>query len=254
MKVDEMLEQIEAFLEWRRKRPKSVRVLDAILEITSRGRDHLKIWESLRALAHDDPALIDVATMFFIMTGLAHLEAATLHAAKLVETQSDSVNVTYLLNEIEAARNQDFLKDTFPNVRSVIAAARERLKQMQETVTRIKDIRDRDLAHLDRSHINAAEDLQAVEVNDLYEVFNTIERIATELASASSAFAGLVRSPTSDSSDYFGSVSPQDLIYFARTAFRDPAVASPNARIENLRELDRAVRKAKAEADSLGGA
>src|SRR5438094_44443 len=120
MNVDELLQQTERFREWERQRPKPVRILDRILEIVDRGRDHLKIWESIGTLVREDPALVDLATLFFMLSGLAHLEAATLHAAKLVETQRDSINITYLLNEIEAARNKKFLRPTFSVVNSVI--------------------------------------------------------------------------------------------------------------------------------------
>lgn len=254
MNVDKMLEEIESFLDSRRQRPKAVRVLDAILGIADRGRDHLKIWESLRTLAHEDPALVDVATMFFLMTAIAHIEAATLHAAKLVETQQDSVNITYLLNEIEAARNQSFLRDSFTNVRPVVAAARSRLQHMQQTVIRIKDKRDRDLAHLDRSHINTADESQAIDAKDLYEVFDAVREIARDLAVASSGFEEVTRSLSADPGDHFGPVDPADFIYFARMAFRNPTILSPNPRVENLRAFDRAVRQAKGQAESLGRA
>ena len=244
MNVDELLQQIEAFLEWKRQRPKPVRVLDAILEIVHRGRDHLLIWESIGTLIREDPTLVDLAALFFILSGVAHLDAATLHAAKLVETQQDSINVTYLLNEIEGARRQEFLVETFSSVKPAVDAARLRLNSMREAVLRIRDKRDRDLAHLDRRHINTNREHQAIEAQDLHDIFNTIENIADELASASPAFAQVTRSSLAES-EQFGPIDARDLIYFARVAFQNHSIASPNPRVEKLREFDRALRHVK---------
>jgi hypothetical protein len=242
MNVDELLQRIESFREWQTQRPKPVRILDTILEIVDRGRDHLKIWESMGTLVREDPTLVDLATLFFTLSGVAHLEAATLHAAKLVETQRDSINITYLLNEIEAARNQAFLRPTFSIVNSVVGSARLRLNGLQETVLRIRDKRDRDLAHLDRSHINTTREQQAIEAQDLHDIFNAIEGVARELESANSVFGQVSRSSLAESSEHFGPLDPRDLIYFARAAFQDQTIPSPNPRVERLREFDRALR------------
>jgi hypothetical protein len=245
MNVDELLQQIETFLESQRQRPKPVRILDAIMGIVDRGRDHLKIWESIGTLVREDPSLVDLAALFFILSGVAHLEAATLHAAKLVEARRDSINITYLFNEIEAARSQEFLRPTFSVVSAVVSVAKIRLTSLQETVLRIRDKRDRDLAHLDRSHINTTREQQAVEAQDLHDVFNAIETVAHELASANAAFGEVTRPSLAESNEHFGPLEPKDLIYFARAAFQDQSVPSPNPRAEKLRKLDRSMRHVK---------
>jgi AbiU2 len=249
MDHDELLQRVATIREATGQRPRPVRVLEAVLGIADRGRDHLRAWDSVGSVVQGDTWLADLATPFFVLTAIAHIEAAALHAAKLTDKQRDSINVTYLLNTIEANKKQNLFCDDWPKVKGAIESGRHRLQGIEQTVTRIKEKRDRDLAHLDRRHINATRESQAIEVADLHQVFDAIDEIGRELAASSAAFAQVDRFSWGAVEDWVGPEGLQDLVYFARAGFHDELVKSPSPRAENIREFDRALRQAKAMQD-----
>lgn len=224
-----------------------VRVLASVLQIAGRGRDHLRAWESIRSVVDADTWLADLAMPFFVLTAIAHVEAAAMHAAKLTDKQGDSISVNYLFHVIEAERNGS-LRDDWPLLKNIVADGRSRVQEIAETVGRIKEKRDRDLAHLDRRHLNGSYESQAIEVADLHRVFDVIDEIARTLAASTSVFAGTGRFSVGCDS-IVGSEWIEDLVYFARAGFRDEAITSPNRRSERIREWDRALRSARATPD-----
>jgi hypothetical protein len=224
------------------------RVLASVLQVADRGRDHLRAWESVRSVVDADTWLADLAMPFFVLTAVAHVEAAAMHAAKLTDTQPDSISVDYLLNVIEADRASIVLRNDWPVLRNTVAEGRRRVRDIAETVGRIKETRDRDLAHLDKRHLRSSYESQAIEVADLHQVFDTIDEIARTLAASSSAFANIGRLSVGCDS-IVGSEWIEDLVYFARAGFRDETVTSPNRRSERIREWDRAVRAARVTPD-----
>ena len=140
-----------------------VRVFESVLGIVDRGRDHLRVWEATRGIIESDTWLADLAMPFFVLTAIAHVEAAAMYAAKLADTYGDSVNVGYLLNIIEADKKQALRSNEWPRVEGPVAAARNRLGEISENTRRIKEKRDHDLAHLDRRHLRIAFESQAIE-------------------------------------------------------------------------------------------
>lgn len=243
MNPDDVIRQVSAFLAASGQRPRPIRVLEALLRLIDRGRDHLRAWDALRSVVYTHTALVDLATSFFILGGVAHIEAATLHATKLTDRQADSANFTYLLNLIEESRNKEFLRDDWRNGKDVLVVARARLREIDSTVARLKERRDREIAHLDKREIDISPDRQAVEVADLREVFDIADAIARDIAGTFRAFAGLPRFSIHD-------ISPDglnELIYFARHAFEDENLESPSVRCGSIRDLDRHVRQAKAQ-------
>jgi hypothetical protein len=223
---------------------KPARVLASVLQIADCGRDHLRAWASLKNVVDVDTWLADLAMPFFVLTAVAHLEAAAMHAAKLTDTQRDSISVDYLLEIIEGERNGSVLRDDWPRLKEVVAGGRRRLQDIAATVSRIKEKRDRDLAHLDRRHLKGSYESQAIEVADLHEVFDAVDEIARSLAASTSVFSGIGRFSIGCDS-VVGSEWIEDLVYFARAGFRDEAVVSPNRRSERIREWDRALRAAR---------
>jgi hypothetical protein len=97
--------------------------------------------------------------------------------------------MTFLLNTIEADRKETFYLDDWPKLQVAIESGRRRLQEIGAPVSRIKRKRDRDLAHLDRCHINATEDSQAVEVAELRQVFDAIDEIGRDLMASNAALA-----------------------------------------------------------------
>lgn len=243
MNPDRLLQQISDFFAIQRQRPRSVRVFEALCRLVDRGRDHLQAWGELHRLVQTDPALVELTGSFFLLTGIAHLEAATLHAAKLTEKQNDSANVTYLLNTIQAERNKLIGPGAWPTIKAIIESARLRLQEIESVVQRVKQKRDRELAHLDRRDIDMSPDWQAIAVEDLEKAFDTVDRIANELGGSIPAFAEVGRFPVDQ---LLGAGGFEDLVYFTRVAFNDDRVTSPNERVEKIREFDRYLQEDRA--------
>jgi HEPN superfamily AbiU2-like protein len=221
---------------------RSVRVFESVLEIADRGRDHLNAWESIQSWAAADTWLADLTLPFFVLTALAHVEAAAIQAAKLADTHGNSVSVGYLLNVIEGDRKQTSLCNDWPQLKGTVAAGRRLLEEISETTSRIKVKRDRELAHLDRRDLNATNKSQAIEVAELHRVFDAVDEIARTLAGCAPAFANVSRFSIG-----FGHPPSEwtaDLLYFARAGFHNESVPSPNAGSERIRQLDRALRAA----------
>lgn len=242
MNLDTLPQHISEFCEQNRQRPRAVRIFEAVSGIVDRGRDHLRAWESLRNVVQTKTALADLAPSFFILTGIAHIEAATLHASKLTDKQPDSANVTYLLNTIEADRRQSFVRDAWPKIKGVIMSARLHLREIDLAVRRIKEKRDRELAHLDRRQIDMSLDWQAIEIEDLRQVFDAVDAITRELATSATAFAEVRRFLLED---LLGPGGFEELIYFTSAGFDNELVKSPSTRAERIREFDRHLREAE---------
>src|SRR3954465_1683711 len=118
MNEDDILQLLAEMREAESQRPRTIRIFDAVMRNVDRGRDHLRIWEDTRKVVHRHVSLTDLAPSFFVLTGIAHLDAATLHAAKLFDRQSDSVNIAYLLNTIEADRHQPLFQKDWPTLKN----------------------------------------------------------------------------------------------------------------------------------------
>jgi hypothetical protein len=236
---DEILRQLSEMFEASRAKPRIVRIFAGILRLLDRGEDHMRVWKSVRDIVHKDTSLVELATSFFMLTGVAHVEAAALNAAKLTDRHPDSANVTYLLNTIEADRTELVLREDWPRAKIVIVTARQRLLDIAEVIARIKQRRDQEIAHLDRREMDISPDWQGVEVADLHRVFDTIEAIVQDLAAAISAFALIKRFSlhTYDPSGF------DEFIHFARAGFDDELVESPSERAEAIRQFDRLLRE-----------
>jgi hypothetical protein len=247
MSKEDQVRDVEMIINTDGEDAKSVRVCAAVLKLVDRGRDHLRAWESIKSIVDSDVWLADLAMPFFAVTAVAHVEAAAINAAKLTDTHGDSINVSYLFNIIESERHHVLLRNDWPRLKDVIAAGRVRIQGIAKTVTRIKEKRDRDLAHLDKRQLDATYESQAIEVADLCQVFDAIDEIARELARTSPAFADIQR--FSVGAGTTGTEWIEDSVYFARAGFHDESVRSPNQRSERVREWDRALRAATATLD-----
>ena len=106
----ELLRQIQTMIEAKARRPKAVRLLETVLDIVDSGRDHLRAWASVGDLFHLQRPLAELATPFFTLTAIAHIEAAALRAAKLNDTHPSSISLPYLLNTIEADRDTPYIR------------------------------------------------------------------------------------------------------------------------------------------------
>jgi hypothetical protein len=241
MNVDELIRQVSEFLQANARRPRAVRVYEAVLRLVDHGEDHLKVWSAVGEVVRTEPGLAELASTFFLLSGVAHIEAAALAAAKLFDSHPDSANVTYLLNTIESDRNKQYLAADWPKVKPVVAAARQRLKQVEDVVVRIKHRRDQEIAHLDKRSIDLSPDWQGIEVDDIRRLFAVVNEVCKELAAHVTAFQPIARFSMHD-------LDPNgfsELIYFTRSAFRNENVESPSGRADDIRASDRRFRDIK---------
>jgi hypothetical protein len=235
MNVDALIRQVEDFMRANAQRPRAVRVYEAVLRLVDRGEDHLKVWSNIGEVVRRETGLAELATTFFLLSGVAHVEAAALEAAKLFDSHPDSANLAYLLNTLEADRKKKYLSADWPKVQPAVTAARQRLKQIEDVVGRIKQRRDQEIAHLDKRKVDLSPDWQAMEVNDIRQLFAVVNETCQELAVRVTAFQSIRRFSMHD-------LDPngfQELIYFARAAFRSNDVESPSKRAESIRAFDR---------------
>jgi len=247
MDVDALLHEIETYFRLSKERPKPVRVLDALLRVADRGRAHLLSWQEIGRLLLTDTGLVDLAGQFFMLTAVAHLETAALHAAKLFDTHRAAVSMTFFLNTIRDHGPQTFGSDELPAVERALTSTQRRIDSLQTALRQIRQKRNRDLAHLDARNIDLADDIQAVEAANVSLVFDAVDQIALEMGQSSRAFAQIARVSLEDTDDFIGPRGIQDLIYFARVAFQDPAVPSPSPRVEKIRDWDRHIRQVRSE-------
>jgi hypothetical protein len=239
--IEEIQQEVADSSEAKRRRPRVVRVLEALLRISDLGKDHLRAWQNLHAVATADTGLMEVASSFFLLTSIAHLEAAALNAAKLTDRHTDSANVAYLLHLLEADRNDPSVSPDWPSGKKALELAHAHLGKMDKIVLRLKHRRDRELAHLDKRHIDLSPEWQGIEVQDLQAVFDAVQKIIEELQDKFSVLTHATRFSVHD-------LSPEgfeNLMYFARVAYWDDKTKSPNERVESIREFDRVMRESK---------
>ena len=239
---EEVERQVNTFLEARTRRPKLVKVIDELDSLVWSGRAHLDAWSEIyRAFNSDDRELFALAGRFFVMSAVAHLHTAALHAAKLTEAHADSVNVLYLLRLVEnsSPRTREQKHDT----KLVVRNCRERLVALASDIDAVKEQRDLHLAHVDRSRFNSGMDHFAVEATTLRRIFDGVEEV---LRMVDALIRGTRKERVSGEDpleDVMGPRGLYDLFYFARIAARDAAVPDPSIYSKRVRDSERALRE-----------
>lgn len=110
----------------------------------------------------------------------ACVESAILALARLVVTHKDSISVTYLLNCVEQSPSA-FPVQARPAIREMVEGHRALLGEMEPLVERVKDYRDRTIAHLDKKYVNHRDMVQAQPPVGLDEVERAFVRIGALL-------------------------------------------------------------------------
>jgi hypothetical protein len=147
------------------------------------GRSHLRIAQGLSQKAREDASLLNVASTFFGLTFLAHLEAAFLRAAKLFDKTKGAASLYSMLIDAEKASGS-FKCLTPPDARAAIGAARIEIEGLQGTLDSIRIIRNKRIAHLDSENIRKPKELteQAkVTIDDLEKVLETAGKIVRQI-------------------------------------------------------------------------
>ena len=156
---------------------KSARKLREIVEYLS---DQLtRGWAALWVAQQIDRAhreeQLDCASSFLTTTYDACVESAILALARLTVAHKDSISVAYLLNCVDQSPSAFPLLER-PAVADAVARHRALLLDLQPLVDRVKDYRDRTIAHLDKRHVNQNGVISARPPIDLREVEGAFER------------------------------------------------------------------------------
>jgi hypothetical protein len=246
MDYDELTKQLDALREAQRLRPRPVRVCEAVQGMVDRGRQHLRAWENVRLLVQgDDASLAELAASFFLLTAIAHLEAAALYAAKVTDRHRDSISVIYLLNVLSEDGPSLFHAD-WREINRIVLWGHTQIREAQPLLDEIKAKRDQDLAHFDRVYVNTGkDDPDAIEVTKLHQVFDVVFEILQRLRATSRIFDQVGRPLSEVAQDYLGTEGLEDLIHFTRAGFDNEFVKSPSQNAERARKWERALRQAR---------
>lgn len=243
---DEIVKQVRAFVEERKRWPRFVTVLQELQDIRDAGAAHVCAWQEVySAFNGEDNELIALAGQFFVVTAVAHLECATLKAAKLLEEGKEAVSLRYLFN---LAANQAHVD--FPKLRDVLKAAvssgESRLAAISSERSSIKEYRDRHLAHTDRRSIASYLDaVHVVEADRLRVVFDVSNSVLLGFWEVLPEYHVPPAEATYE--DLLGPRGLNDLFYFARHAVRDPSIQDPSTYAKKVRSIQGALRKARAD-------
>ena len=117
------------------------------------AKAHVKIGRGLGRILSDDPAIAQVAHVFWGMSLTAHLDVAQLIAFKLFDTHHGTMTVHYLLENAEALKNS-LPHGTPEQLESVVGVARTQISALADPLCRIRAKRNRVLAHVDLTIIS----------------------------------------------------------------------------------------------------
>jgi hypothetical protein len=234
--------QVHGFLESLARRPKLVKVIDELDSLVASGRDHLDAWSEIyRAFTSDDRELFALAGRFFLISAIAHLHAAALHAAKLTENHPDSVNLFYLLRLVEYSRPKT--REQRHDTKLALRYCRERLVALEGDIAAVKELRDLHLAHVDRSRFNSGMNHFVVEAAALRRIFDGVDEVLESVNSLAQGTRTAITTGEDPLEDVMGPRGLHDLFYFARIATRDAAVPDPSAHSKLVRDSERALRE-----------
>jgi len=158
--------------------------LNRLMELVSLGKAHTEIGRGLGRDIGADPAIANVAPVFWGTTITAHLDTAQLIAFKLFDPQKRTMTVEYLL-EHAAEIQGSFAHATPAQVDAIIKIARAQIANLDAPLTKIRTKRNRMLAHLDPTTVQDPVRLsKQVELtfSDLNLVLSTAGDILNELS------------------------------------------------------------------------
>jgi len=119
---------------------------------------------------------LDCASSLLTTTYDACVESAILALARLTVAHKDSISVAYLLNCVDQSPSAFPLPER-PAVADAVVQHRALLLNLQPLVDRVKDYRDRTIAHLDKRHVNQNGVISARPPVDLREVESAFQQM-----------------------------------------------------------------------------
>jgi hypothetical protein len=93
-----------------------------------------------------------IAPIFFQTTSNATLREAILGITRLTDENQESINFKLLLDMVE--NHPQLFKHSPVEARNLVEANRQKLASLEPLLKAMRPVRDRELAHLDRKHLN----------------------------------------------------------------------------------------------------
>src|SRR5579859_7027855 len=162
-----------------------VKTLDRLIEMVVIGKEHVKIGHGLGQTLQGDPAIAQVAPVFWGMSLTAHLDAAELIAFKLFDTRAGTMTIGHLLAEAGKLKNA-FGNATPLKVEAIVRIAHSQItERLTSPLKQIRSKRNRLLAHLDRTTVSDPEKVAEqvkVTFSDLNVIFDVAGRVLNDVS------------------------------------------------------------------------
>ena len=132
------------------KRTKLHVILDELFSVAKGARHFIYEWKQVQLLMEKDAALIDIANHFFLNSLLGFKQLAILQCSKLLEENSNSINLKYLLNVASNNKKKYFGKNSNKELDFEFNNDLEKYSYLKSEFNLIKKKRDKEIAHHDK--------------------------------------------------------------------------------------------------------
>ena len=155
------------------------RILEIIHESLNRTKMSLAAYKYLSTQIESKP--IKIASNFFQTARKATFCEAVLGITRLSENDKEAINFKLLLDIVE--NHPRILPYNLVGMESLVAYQREKLASLDPILQTLRPIRDRELAHLDRKHINDPQVVttNTVPISDLSHCTEILSQILAEI-------------------------------------------------------------------------
>jgi len=160
------------------------KALYRLIEMVVLGKAHILIGRGIGPTVNEDPAIAQVAPVFWGMSLNAHLDIAQLIAFKLFDTHHGTMTVHWLLENAKRLKGS-FANGTPAQVEEVVRIGQTQVESLAGPLSRIRAKRNRVLAHTDQTIVrNPSELAKQVELtfSDLNSVLEMAGSILNELS------------------------------------------------------------------------
>lgn len=121
----------------------------------------LEIHTFLKNQHVDKVDLLNIAPAFFGATENALLESGTIRLYKLFDSDNNAITVPKYLNYIEQNLKNIYGKDATNNIKKLLKEDRTLLDEYKQSISKLKVVRDKSLAHNDPKYSLKAKDIWA---------------------------------------------------------------------------------------------
>ena len=131
-------------------RPRLQKVLDELMKIVSQGQHNLYGWSELKKLFKEENGMMCLADMFFVNIGILSINQTILECSKLLEDDTESINVWLLFNVSESGVKEFFDSRMHDTIKAEIVKDRGVYGNAYKEHQNIKHKRDKEIAHTDK--------------------------------------------------------------------------------------------------------